>query len=316
MDSSQALIVSGEGGIRWYDSTGGFREDPAGLSSDSIFFRLEDGTVGCLGDAGILVPGPGGLVALNGFSSEVLRMVGRAYTCAGKSLHDFYLTSYRDLYWIQAGEVHELTELPGRRNENSLALDRDGVLHIGTRSGVFLWEENELKRVLGFPDEWEEFRVSRGRAGTLLAWTDDAAWFRKDREWIHMGGKTVLFCGETPEGEIFVLTREYHLATGTSDQILNVWRKDAGVLVPRAADLVPGIEDLRFYGATESFSGLYVFTDRPSRVFRLAGNPRDGSWDLVAGPYDGRIEKLMILDDGSLLVFDGVRDHISLRRPH
>ena len=104
--------------------------------------------------------------------------------------------------------------------------------------------------------------------------------------------------------------------TGAVEIALHVWRRDAGVLASREVELVPGIDNLRIYGAAEDASGLYVFTGRPSLVFRLAGDPLEGRWDLVAGPYDGLISQLMIMDDGSLLVFDGIMDHISLRRPH
>ena len=129
-----------------------------------------------------------------------------------------------------------------------------------------------------------------------------------------MGSDGVLLCSETPEGEILYISDLIYLYDDSEHYDLHVWRPDAGVPGSREIELIPGIEDLRIIGSAEDSTGFYVFTSEPSRVFRLVGDPLDGRWESVAGPYDGRIDQMMVLDDGSLLVFDETRDHISLRR--
>jgi hypothetical protein len=80
--------------------------------------------------------------------------------------------------------------------------------------------------------------------------------------------------------------------------------------------LVPGAESLPICGAVADDSGFYVATCEPSRIFRLDGDPRAGRWEAVAGPFAGRITKMMPMDDGSQLVFDSIRNHLLMRRSH
>ena len=314
-DSSRALIISGKGGIRWYETDGEWWEDPSGLPGNTLMFRLADGARGCMNQAGILAPGPTGLITVEGYSSEVLRWAQSPEFCEGRSFQDFYLANSRDLYRVLDGELHKEMELPDWWRCNSMAMDQEGNLHFGYKGLIYRWNGSELTQTLADPEDWADFQVRTGQAGTLLAWTTDNAWYYGEGEWICLGEEDFIFAGESSAGEIRLISRGSSISNSEPD-MLHVWRRDAGLLVSREIELVPGVEELRIKGVTEDSSGLYVFTYEPARVFRLAGDPLKERWELVAGPYDGWIDQLLVLDDGSLLVFDNRKDHISLRRFH
>ena len=148
----------------------------------------------------------------------------------------------------------------------------------------------------------------------MLAWSSEGAWFRQDGEWVLTVEDGVSFCAETPAGDILVFTLG---GSDPYDDVMYLWRRAAAsISAAIQIVLVPGSDDLRIRKIFEDSSGLYLITERPSRVFRLAGDPVDGRWELVAGPYNGSIDDMAVLNDGSLLVFDGSRNHISLHRPH
>jgi hypothetical protein len=317
-DTARALVVSGEGGIRWYDSDYSYRYDSAGGPGTPLLFRLGDGSTGCLTRAGLFMPTATGLVPPAAFSEETRHIFRYADGVAGASFEDFYLINTRDLYRVLDGEATLETELPNGSSAIAMAIDELGTVFIGTQEGVYSWEGGVLTKVLsGREDERDFADLGVGPGGTVMAWGSGGSWYRDRNDWVCMTNKQVLYCGETEAGEILSVTRHGgYIFSGSASDSLHIWRRDAGTRVSREIHLVPGAESLPICGAVADDSGFYVATCEPSRIFRLDGDPRAGRWEAVAGPFAGRITKMMPMDDGSQLVFDSIRNHLLMRRSH
>lgn len=311
-DTARALLVSGEGSIRWYDSDHGSRDDPAGSPGNGYLFRLADGTKGCLTPAGLLVPGPTGLVQPVPFSDAAMNALRGAVAAGGASLDDFYVARSSYLYRVRNGEVEWREQYPDYASANSLAVDDQGIVYIGTSSGIRSWDGQEFAWDLVGLDSRDVENVARGPRGTILAWGAEGSWYRAEHEWVCMSTRSVLFCGEIPSGEILTLTRTSTYAA-TVDS-MHIWRRETSSRVSRRIDLVPGSERLPVETGAADETGFYVSTYTPSRIFRLIDDPRAGRWDAVAGPFGGRVVRFMPMEDGSLLAYDALMGHLMLRR--
>lgn len=312
LDADTLLIATASGDLIW-NRDGQRRDDPAGANGRWRLVRFEDGQVGAISNSGVLGVGRAGIRLLHGL--EDAPSFYKAEACVGRSPDDLYMRYGSDLYHFRDGLLASSWELDNPfYNWSDLALDPDGFLYASSRAGLFRLVDGALRLELGDEEVGDEIGLVQGLAGTMLAWSRRGIWRRQDGQWHILTTRGCSYCAELPDGTIVAVVKGDASSNNKPDLLL-VWREGAGVFVEREAPLVPGSRDIWIQEAVQGPDDLYVYTDRPSRVFRLAGDPLAPRWEPVAGPLDGEIEQMVVLDDGSLLVHEGRNDHILLRRP-
>jgi len=275
--------------------------------------RLGDGTIAVSsGNGALYLPARGGLQRVPELGAYPVEEIQYNNGIAGGSLEDLFSLRF-GLFRFEPPRWSRLADLPSY-DLNGLVRDDVGYLYSAGEGGVYRWNGEWLQELTGESGD-ARFTLRRTWAGRIVAWSwgDGETYFREAHTWRKLGNaENPLACLETPQGDLVVPHRAYD---GSWDRVphLALWHRESGQMESFPLELSPGVL-LEPAGGTDHATGLYIFTDFPSLVFHLEGDPRDGRWNLVAGPFDFQIGQLEVMDDGSLIGVDNDRSRVFLHR--
>ena len=306
-DTNNVLVFSEEGGLVWR-RTGTRHLDPAGLHSDLETVTFDDGEVLVSSDLGVFALQGNRLVDA-GLAPAVDSLFDRAQAVAGASRMDYYLLDYGRLYHGDDQVCNEIHEFADGNYGLLLARDpADGRLIIAQRYGLWSWDGTDLRLDLGAADAEGDgasrYQVMRTASGAVVAWNQDRqTYLREGDQWRRIGLYSWIEGALQLPGGPLVCYRQTMVNDDSRTQMITLDGLDEPTS-ETLLELSPACPVLTADRIIDHATGIYVFSEDNTLVFRTDVDPRLNRWDLVAGPVPAYLEYPAVCPDGSLLAAD------------